>query len=704
MTEEAGPSRRRFLQGGAAGAVGLGLGIGGASAWAAEPAPAVRPTVTSAAPRPDHQAQIGARPNFLFLLCDELRYPSVYEGAGAEAFRAQYLRTQQALRATGLELHRHYVASTACAPSRVSLFTGQYPSFHGVSSTDGVGKGANDADMYWLDPQSVPTMGDYFRAGGYRTFYKGKWHGSHADLQVPGTRESIVSYSATGQRDPSLEQQYVDTDRMDGYGFEGWVGPEPHGKGALNTGSSAVPPAQGRDQGFAGQSVELINDLAADGCEQPFLMVSSYVNPHDIAMWGYVSRASGGFDFAIEDIVPAFNELFDPLQFAKTLADKLDTKPSCQLDYRNSYNDWMQGLPPSDYWRLYYQLQKNSDDEMFKVYEALKGSRYYDNTIVIFTSDHGDLLGSHGYMHQKWHNAYEESLRVPMIISNPTMFPAPVSLDDVTSHIDLLPTLLGLAGLDAATLLPKVAAAHTDAVSLVGRDLSGVVRGEVASADGPVYFMTDDEISRGLNQENLFGLFFDPVIQPNHVETVIMRIAGDVWKYSRYFDNPQFWSAPGVPGEDDVMDVVVREDEPLVGTPPPGAYKIVCTRTIKYTPAPDEHELYNVTKDPMELDNLAGNPAVAGTEATLAAVLAQQRAAKRLYPVTGPVPGQIGPGAPRAVPLPAATPTTCDDTPVPPAPPVPPTVPPTSAAPAPEVAPAVAAAAAPIVASPNFAG
>jgi choline-sulfatase len=645
---------------------------------------------------------IGERPNVMVLMCDELRYPPVYEGAGGLAFRTQHLRTQQALRETGLEFHRHYVASTACVASRVSMFTGHYPSLHGVSSTDGVAKGAHDPDVFWLDPQSVPTMGDYFRAGGYRTFYKGKWHGSLADLTVPGTRSGIPSFDAQGRRDLALEQQYIQADRMDGYGFEGWVGPEPHGKNPLNSGSSPAPPAQGRDQGFAGQTVDLITDLDRAGCAEPFLLVSSFVNPHDIALWGFASRASGAFDFEIEDIVPAFQELFDAEQFAETLRDSLESKPSCQLDYRDTYNDWMQGVPPHDYWRLYYQLQKESDDEMHRVYEALKSSRYYENTIVAFTSDHGDLLGSHGYMHQKWHNAYDEALRVPMIFSNPTMFPEPVGLDDVTSHIDLLPTLLGLAGLDPQALLPTVAHGHTDAVPLVGRDLSGLVRGDVASVSDPVYFMTDDEISRGSNPQNLFGAFFSPVIQPNHVETVIAKIDGSVWKYSRYFDNPQFWSSPGTPGEAGVMDVLLHEETPLGPNPPAGVHQIRCTRTVKYEPAPDEFELYDVSSDPMELDNLAGTPSAAAIEAQLAATLASERAAKRLYPVSGPVPGQIGPSATRAVPLPTPTPTTCGAGPVPPPPPPPPPPTPVDPAPVIDVAPSAPPPASPVVVTPTF--
>lgn len=437
------------------------------------------------------------------------------------------------------------------------------------------------------------------------------------------------------------------------------------------------------------------------------MLVSSYVNPHDIALWGFAANALGQFDFNVDDIVPAFKELFDPAQFAQTLADALDTKPSCQLDYRDTYKLWMQGTPPKDYWRIYYQLQKDSDDAMFNVYEKFKSSSLYENTIALFTSDHGDLLGSHGYMHQKWHNAYEETTHVPMIISNPVMFPEPQENHSLTSHIDVLPTLLGLAGLDPDALMPTVAFGHTDPVALVGRDLSPLVRGEVQTVQDPIYFMTDDEVSRGLHQQGVFGRFYNPVIQPNHVETVIAEINGNVWKYSRYFDNPQYWSSPGTPGQSGVTDVVLSEDDPKVGEPPVGTSKVSFTRTVKADPAPDEWELYNVTDDPMELENLAGNPTHADVEAQMGQLLDDQRAAKRLYPASGPVPGQISPSAARAVALPTPQPTTCKaDSPAPPVTQPDPSAPPVTTQPVtpPDAEPGAAPGADPIKGDANFTG
>src|SRR5262249_49177722 len=142
--------------------------------------------------------------------------------------------------------------------------------------------------------------------------------------------------------------------------------------------------------------------------------------------------------------------------------------------YRDTYSQWMQPVLSNEYYRFYYQLQRNVDVEMGRVYEALQRSRFFQDTIVVFTSDHGDLLGAHGGMHQKWYTAYDESIRVPLIFSNPRL-PQGTVVDTLTSHVDVVPTLLGLANLDPESLRVFLTADHTEARPLVGRDLSGLV-------------------------------------------------------------------------------------------------------------------------------------------------------------------------------------------------------------------------------------
>jgi len=507
-------SRRRFLQGTVATAGAMVLPQGGGA--------------EAAAPDPRHGSHHGPprrkRPNFLILMCDENRFPPVYESEQTKQYRATYLRTQNALRAHGVDFQRHYAASVACVPSRASIYTGQYPSLHGVTQTTGAAKRNDDPDVFWLDPSSVPTFGDYFRAAGYSTFWRGKWHGSDADMRIPGTDSQLLSYDpSTGAPNPASEALYQNADRLGGYGFSGWIGPEPHGSAPLNSGSSVPPGQQGRDIGFAQQAKSLIEQLDRSRSDDPWLIVSSFVNPHDITLWGFWVNSGKvpGFDFTVEPYVPF--ELFVSSMFQQTHNDDLTKKPSAQASYQQSYAQWMQPIfddpvTLEQYYRYYYQLQKNVDDQMMTVYQALQQSRFRQDTIVIFTSDHGDLLGSHDNMHQKWYTAYDEAIRVPLIIHNRKLFPSARMEYSLTSHIDLLPTLLGLAGLDAESLRQQIAQDYSDALPLVGRDLAPLVRGEVASVDEPLYFMTDDDPSRGLNQVNWTGIAYDSVSQPNHIE------------------------------------------------------------------------------------------------------------------------------------------------------------------------------------------
>jgi choline-sulfatase len=633
-------TRRRFLQGGLAAAATAALTLPHVSEAAnGQPGPRGAPL----------DVPKGKGPNILILMCDEMRFPPVYESEATKAFRQQYLKTQDFLRQSGVDFLRHYAASTACVPSRASIATGHYPSLHGVSQTTGAAKGPFDPDVFWLDPNSVPTYGDYFRAAGYSTFWRGKWHVSDADMLIPATHSQLLSYdSSTGAPDPANQALYTESDRLEPYGFSGWIGPEPHGREPLNSGSSVPPGEQGRDVGFAQQARSLIEQLDHDRSSAPWLVVSSFVNPHDITLWGLWTNLGfvGGFDFQIEEgVVPV--DLFDPVLFQQTVNDDLATKPSAQASYQESYGKWIQPILNNPlllqrYYRYYYQLHKNVDEQMMTVLQTLLASRYKDDTIVIFTSDHGDLLGSHHGMHQKWYQAYDEALRVPLIFWSSRLFSGPRSIDTLTSHIDFVPTLLGLAGIDPEPIRQKLALDHSDARPLVGRDLSPLILGQMdpAGVNDPLYFMTDDDVSRGLNQNNWTGIAYNSVIQPNHLETVIARLDdGKVWKYTRYFDNPQFWSSPGTPGDNGVEDVILEQKEP---TPAPefGPAPILCLMTVKATPKPDEFEMYNVTDDPMELTNLYSATAPLPEQAVLAQLLQEQCAQKRLTPCSGAVPGQ----------------------------------------------------------------
>ncbi len=618
-----GVTRRSFLQGSLAAAVPVSIALSGASEAATA----------------QQNPRGGKRPNFLIILCDQMRFPTAYESDKLATFRQLQLTTQNLLRENGIEFTRHYAASSACTPSRSCILTGHYPSLHGVSQTYGGAKEPCDPDVFWLDPNTVPTFGNYLRAAGYNTYWKGKWHISDADMLVPGTHTPLLSFDPqTGDRDPDKEALYVGADRLGPYGFAGWIGPEPHGPNPVkDTGSSAWTSSHGRDTGFAEQTVELIQQLDHDASSAPWLVVCSFVNPHDIAEFSQPTVQSRAFDFSVDETVPADENLFLDEYQASHLED-LTNKPKAQKSYRDTYGLWGGPIPESigpDCRRFYYQLHKNLDKQMANVMKALLASRFRDDTIVIFTSDHGEMLGSHGDLHQKWFQAYDETTRVPLIIWSRKLFRGPRAVEALTSHVDLAPTLLGLAGIDPEPIRQQLARDHSDARALVGQDLSPLILGQVApeSFTAPVYFMLEDDPNRGLHMGDAHGITRPAVDDPKRMETVIARLNdGKLWKYSRYFDSRQYWSKPGT------QDVLLKQTDP---TPAP-EYEgpIACDVTVKATPVTEEYELYDLTNDPMELSNKYNDPAYFAHQTAMAQILAEQRTKKRLSPISGVVPGQ----------------------------------------------------------------
>ena len=171
----------------------------------------------------------------------------------------------------------------------------------------------------------------------------------------------------------------------------------------------------------------------------------------------------------------------------------------------------------NDYRRLYYHLHKLVDQAVGRILDALDASGMADDTIVVFTSDHGDMLGAHGGMQQKWAQAYDEALRVPMVVKGPGISSTPGGISVPTSHVDLIPTLMGLAGIDVEQAAAGVARRHTEAQPLPGRDLSAVLTGRATpeSVETPIYFMTEDAVTSGQSQRNvLTGEPFELAARP----------------------------------------------------------------------------------------------------------------------------------------------------------------------------------------------
>ena len=269
------------------------------------------------------------------------------------------------------------------------------------------------------------------------------------------------------------------------------------------------------------------------------------------------------------------------------------------------------------YMQYYGYLMSEVDQHIKATLDALTESGQADNTIVIFCPDHGEYGGSHGKMMDKWHTGYEEVLHVPMVVRFPEKLynvdrignSGLKEIGNPTSHIDILPTILGLAGIDTTQkgeIKSALKEKHSRVLDPVGSDLSGLIKGsdtEVKNTDGRerdgTFFMTYDTIteplypSRGHNpkakeekeeagitdfmvykttvakliegntEHGPIDLGPGPVKQPNYVHCFVDNAH---WKLVRYFDG-----TTGIRG---------------------------------YQHEADQYELYNLNQDPAEQWNL----------------------------------------------------------------------------------------------------
>lgn len=188
----------------------------------------------------------------------------------------------------------------------------------------------------------------------------------------------------------------------------------------------------------------LVNYDPADG---PFCLVVSIVNPHDIWVAPGFNSQSGYF---VTDI-PSYR-----LQAPENADEDLSTKPRAQGLFRFIYNtqtieDFGQSksleLPVNqkNYVNFYAYLQTIADGHVTSILDELEDRGLTDSTLILRMSDHGEQGMAHG-MREKMYNAYNETIHVPLIVSNPVLFPEPHETEALVSWVDILPTLASIAG------------------------------------------------------------------------------------------------------------------------------------------------------------------------------------------------------------------------------------------------------------------
>lgn len=330
-----------------------------------------------------------AHPNILLLITDQQSADALSASLGTRWLNTPHM---DSLVHRGTSFSRAYSADPICMPSRTSMFTGRYPQQTGIM----------DNDRAQLDPNSFPTLGTVFRRAGYVTGYVGKWH-----VPIPITNPAC--------------------------GFE-------FTSNIKNNGSDAhTPPG-------------VADFLARHGRDPtPFLLVASIVNPHDICEW------------ARGDPLPEGNMTPPPppAQCPPAPANlaPMQDEPDAIAYARRSYQAGKQfpvGGFDADRWRqyrwAYYRLIEKADRELGEVLDELARAGHRDDTVVVFTSDHGDCQGAHGWNQKTVF--YEESSRVPFVIAGPGVAAGAVSDRLVQTGIDLIPTLCDFAGIAKPDALP----------------------------------------------------------------------------------------------------------------------------------------------------------------------------------------------------------------------------------------------------------
>ncbi|WP_024796603.1 sulfatase-like hydrolase/transferase [Tomitella biformata] len=464
----------------------------GATALAAGVASTLGARQSRAAPGSGGTGALPARPNIVVIITDQERQPQHWPPGWSE----ENLPNRKRLSDTGVSFTQAFCASAMCSPSRSSLFTGLYPSQHGVTATLTTGGTVSPSE-----PQlqaSEQNMAKMLASAGYNVHYRGKWH---------------MSKGATGA-DPSTED-------LASFGFHGWVPPE--------AGQDTEPANFGggcadRDRDTARQAVDFISQAgpASTGGDAPFALIVSFVNPHDALAY---PRTWDQEDGDCDNYGSAPGAFTQGIGLPPTYGEMLATnhKPSAHVQLKALLAGGLGPLPgageATNYVNFYAYLQKVVDEHIGSVVDALDAVRgLREQTVVFRISDHGEMGMSHGGLRQKAFNAYEETLNVPLVISNPAMFPAPASTNALASLVDLMPTMATMAGvpdrgawwLPGADLTPAMAAA---------------ARGDAGAAvQDAVLFTYDDQNAAAPDGQNV-------VRQPNHIRC----IRDTRWKYSVYF-------------------------------------------------------------------------------------------------------------------------------------------------------------------------
>jgi arylsulfatase A-like enzyme len=371
--------------------------------------------------------------------------------AAVSANGNRYLKTPaiDSLAAQGVSFTESYCTYPVCSPARSSIFTGRMPHETGVNENGQA-----------IAP-GIPTMGEVFREAGYRTVYGGKWH-LPKPFAAPPHFDQLIGGNALGAK---------------------------------------------MDEPLAGACV----DFLAQTPKQPFLLVASFMNPHDICDWIRQHPGSRTHPGAAAYPPAPANMAADPeepeaMQFHREKGyDLMSQAVGIAKDWKR--ND------VREYLHAYYRLIERVDAQIGRVLAALRASAAAENTVILLTSDHGEGMGAHGWVQKA--AFWEESAKVPFILSGgPVSRRGVIDADTLVSGVDVMPTLCDYAGIAAPKKTRGVSTRRPVEGSLVAREFiaSELLYGDAARAGRMIRTKRYKYVvfNSGARPEQLFDLERDP--------------------------------------------------------------------------------------------------------------------------------------------------------------------------------------------------
>jgi len=473
----------------------------------------------------------GPQKNMILIITDQERPPMWFPPGWEDA----HLPNTKRLKDFGLTFTHAFTAAAMCTVARNTMFTGLFPAQH--HSKDTLTEDFQQSTTeHQLDP-TLPNLATCMAEVGYDVIYKGKWHMSSRVTAADGT--------------------HIEDD-ISRYGFDAWDAPDAGGDTSPeNFGGADAANTVKNDQRFADDAVDFLSDRIANPTAKPYFLILSLVNPHDVLSY------PNQYDVTCPDAngveVPCgYKELGDPWLVAylpaigipPSYSDDLSGKPYCQTEILQKMAGGLGplGTPGKrlNYLNFYARLMAAVDQQIGQLLDVLDpdqdgtGAALAD-ALIIRTSDHGEMALCHNGLRQKAFVAYEEALRVPLIWSNPVLYPVAKSTDALVSHVDLLPTLCEL------TAVP-----NWQAKGFKGLDYSHVLLDpdthSGSTAIQPYILFTFDDVFAGQNAANATGP--DGIVNPPNR---IQAVRTPDYKLARYWDGSG--EVPAAPDQGEFYDL-----------------------------------------------------------------------------------------------------------------------------------------------------